>query len=37
MKQYNTNNSLEQLLKDIGFKTVEIQEKNQCICVIAEK
>lgn len=37
MGQYTTNNSLQQLLKDIGFKTVEIQEKNQCICVIAEK
>lgn len=37
MKQYNINNSLQQLLKDIGFKTVEILEKNHCICVIAEK
>ena len=37
MTQYNTNNSIQQLLKDIGFKTVEILEKNRCICVIAEK
>jgi ubiquinone/menaquinone biosynthesis C-methylase UbiE len=37
MKHYNTNNSLEQLLKNIGFKTVKIQAKNHCICVIAEK
>lgn len=37
MKEYNTNDSLRQLLKDIGFKSVEICEKRQCICIIAEK
>jgi ubiquinone/menaquinone biosynthesis C-methylase UbiE len=37
MKQYNTNASLKQLLKDTGFKSVEISEKNQCICVITQK
>ncbi|MBC8061646.1 MAG: class I SAM-dependent methyltransferase [Clostridiaceae bacterium] len=37
MKQYNTNNLLRQLLKDTGFESIEIYEKNQCICVIAEK
>lgn len=37
MKQYNTSSSLKQLLYDTGFKTVEIYEKNQCICITAEK
>jgi hypothetical protein len=37
MKRYNTNESLKELLKDTGFETVEIYEKNQCICVVAEK
>lgn len=37
MKRYNTNESLKELLKDAGFETVEIYEKNQCICVVAEK
>lgn len=37
MSEYNTNDSLIQLLKDIGFKSVEICEKNKCICVTAEK
>lgn len=37
MKQYNTNSSLSQLLKDTGFKSVEIHTMNQCVCVVATK
>jgi len=37
MSEYNTNDSIRQLLKDVGFKSVEIYEKNQCVCIIAEK
>lgn len=37
MKQYNTNNGIRKLLKDTGFRSVEIYEKNQCICIIAAK
>jgi len=37
MSQYNTNASLRQLIMDIGFESVEIYEKKQCICVIAKK
>jgi hypothetical protein len=37
MNEYNTNDSLRQLLIDTGFKSVEIYEKKQCICIVAEK
>ncbi len=37
MNEYNTPDSLRQLLKEIGFTSVSIHEKNQCICIIAEK
>lgn len=37
MVQYNTDDSIRKLLKEIGFESVEIYKKNQCICIIAEK
>ena len=37
MKQYNKNNEFRKLLNDTGFSLVEIYEKNQSICIIAEK
>jgi len=37
MGQYNTDESIRQLLKETGFKSVEIHKKNQCICIMAQK
>jgi len=37
MEHYNTDDSINQLLKETGFETVEIHKKNQCICIIAVK
>lgn len=37
MGQYNTDDSIMEMLKEIGFESVEIYKKNQSICIIAEK
>lgn len=37
MGQYNTDDSIMEMLKEIGFESVEIHKKSQSICIIAEK
>ena len=37
IKDYNTNELLIKLLKDVGFSKVELVEKQNNICVIAER
>ena len=37
MNEYNTDETLSELLRQIGFRSVKIKEKNRCICVIARK
>jgi len=37
MNEYNTNETLCELLRQIGFRSVKIEEQNRCICVTAQK
>lgn len=37
MKEYNTEDSIKELLYQVGFKSVVIENRDKCICITASK